>query len=210
MKMDESEYKEIGEKLAGEAVKAGLKMGQLRLLYKLAKMRPIPFMEAWVKRQIARSAEGGRGSPQGFDQYGPIILEVMERFKDDKGGLQKVLTYTIMLFEYVKLSAKPVSTAQRGRSMPSGTVRETAYALSDESKALRERLEPIVNRVCNRYGLIAIEVSKERGGWRCNVRLRRFRENPRALSENLVREVVSQFPELSGSIRFWIDMNERR
>ncbi len=208
--MDETEYKEIGEKLAGEAVKAGLRMGQLRLLYKVAKMRPIPFMEAWVKRQIARSAEGGQGGPQGFDQYGPIILEVMERFKDDKGGLQKVLKYAIMLFEYVKLSAKPVSTAQRGRSMPSGTVRETAYALSDESKALRERLEPIVNRVCNRYGLIGIRVSGGRGRWRCNVRLRRFRENPKVLADNLAREAVSQFPELSGSIIFWIDKNEWR
>lgn len=205
--MDEWKLKEIGERLATEAVKVGVGSGHLKRLYRSAKKEsvPIPFIKAWIEHQVARSAQRKRGSPRGFDIFGPKILEELERFKENRPEFVKALKYANMYYEYVKMSATRVHDLKKPNAPPDRDRLRSGD--TDDSSELRDRLEPIVSRVCMRYGLTGMRLSKE---WRCNVRLRSFREDPRELSANLYRAVVSQFPELSGSIRFWIDRNERR
>ena len=180
--MSEKELKELGEELAEAAAKADIGVKQLRDLYRIAKTRSIPFLEAYVKRQIPRARR--RGGPKGFDKFGPAMLDIIERFQEDKGGLQKVLEYANMLHDYIKM------TMARG----AGVGREW-----------RDKLEPIVQNFCSGYGYWGLTLEDDRGQLFCRVRLRKFRGDPRRLASDLYNEVVSHFPELTGSIRFWIE-----
>jgi len=180
--MSEKELKELGEELAEAAAKAGIGAKQLRGLYRIAKTRPIPFLEAFVMRQISRA--GRRGGPRGFDEFGPTMLGVIERFEENKGGLQKVLEYANMLHDYIKM------TMVRGEGGGEGW---------------RERLDPIVGSFCSRFGYGGLMLEEDRGQLVCRVRLRRFRGNPKQLAYDLYREVLSHYPDLTGSIRFWIE-----
>jgi hypothetical protein len=55
--------------------------------------RPIPFVEAYVERQIGRGVKG-------FGSVGPPLLTLLTTY--DKGSLQKILLYANMLYPYVK------------------------------------------------------------------------------------------------------------
>ena len=186
--MNEKELKEVGEHLAEAAAEAGVGSKQLRGLYRLAKTRPTPFFEAFVKRQISRASKGRRGGPIGFDRFGPVMLDIMERIGENKADLQKALMYANMLCDYTKM------TLTRGGG----------------GAGWREKLDPIVGQFCSRFGYAGITLEDERGRLLCRVRLRRFRGNPAAIASDLTHEVLSHFPELTGSIRFWIETTERR
>lgn len=178
--------KEIGEKLAKAAAMADVGTNQMRELYRIVKTKSIPYLEAYVKRQIPRA--GRRGGPRGLDKFGPEILEVIERFEENKGGLQKVLEYANMLIEYEKM------TLVMGK-------------LGDDE--LREKLIPIVSEACSRFGYEGITLQEDRGQVMCRVRLRRFNGNPAELASDLYQEVISHYPELVHSIRFWIEPRTR-
>jgi len=180
--MSEKKLKELGEKLAKAAAKADVGAKQLRELFKISKTRPIPFLEAYVKRQISRAkSEGG---PGGFAKFGPEVLEVMELLEENKERLQKVLKYANMLYGYEKTKLEEEIIGGGG---------------------WREKLGPIVEEACARYGYVGLKLEPERGRMLCRVMLRRFRGNPRQLSEELYQRVISHFPDLTGGIRFWIE-----
>jgi hypothetical protein len=110
--MDEKEFYEQGESLAVVAAKAGVGAGQLRDIQKMAKTKSLPMLEAYIQKQTANSLKSGK--PVGFDVFGPALLKITGRFSNDKPGLLKVLTYTNMLIEWVKLRGKTtVSAAQK-------------------------------------------------------------------------------------------------
>jgi hypothetical protein len=97
--LNEKDLKEKGEELAKVAVEVGLGFRQLKTLYKLAKTKPVPFIEAFVKRQMARHVVG-------FDSFGPTVLELLVGCADDKPALQKILMYATMLHQYIESQAK--------------------------------------------------------------------------------------------------------
>lgn len=94
----EKNVKESGEKLAKIAVKSGVGSKQLRTLYKLAKTKPSPFIEAFIQRQIGRGVEG-------FEAFGPLGLELLSECADDKAGFQKILMYANMVYPYIEKQA---------------------------------------------------------------------------------------------------------
>jgi len=96
--MNEKDLKEKGEELAKMAVEGGLGSKQLKTLYKLAKTKPVPFIEAFVKRQIGRNVDG-------FDSFGQAMLELLSECTDDKSSLQKILMYANMLYQYTERQA---------------------------------------------------------------------------------------------------------
>jgi len=206
--MNEKELKEIGEELAEAAAKAGVGSKQLRELLRLAKTRPTPFLEARVEYQIARAATGGRGGPRGFDRFGPTMLDVIEKLKDDKGGLQKALLYANMLYPYVTMTLEGGMVGRRavpGGQAQVGHRRQAFEGRREGAAGWREKLDPIVGGMCSRFGYGGVTVEDDMGRLLCRVMLRRFHGNPAVLASDLYREAVSHFPELTRSIRFWIE-----
>lgn len=189
--MSEKEYSDLGEELAKLAVQTGLGAKQLRDLYSYIKNKPLPEVEAVVKRQIGRSMGGQRGGPRGYDIFGPRFLELMEAYKENRSGLQRILWYANMLYPYYE--ARPVaetpSSAERGAQV----------------EDLEDRVEAVVRQACSRYGFAGFKLSSERDGFLGKVSLRRFQGNPRALSEELYGLVTNRFPECRDRIRFWIE-----
>jgi len=173
--LDERDLKRIGECLADSAARAGVGAKQLKELYRIVKTRPIPFLEAYIERQISRSVGG-------FNAFGPDVLEVVKKL-EDKGDLQKAFMYMNMVYEYVRM--------KKG-GMKEGT-------------GWREKLEPLVEDLTSRFGYGGITLEQEAEGLRCTVRLQRFSGNPKQLALDLYSEAVSHYPELSRGIRFWIE-----
>ncbi len=96
--MKEKDLKEKGEDLAKIAVEDGLGSKQLNTLYKLAKTKPVPFIEAFIMKQMGRDVEG-------FDSFGPPALELLGECADDKASLQKTLMYANMVYPYFERQA---------------------------------------------------------------------------------------------------------
>jgi len=96
--MNEKDLKEKGEELAKIAVEGGLGSKQLKTMYKLAKRKPVPFIEVFVKSKIGRNVVG-------FDSFGPAMLELLSECADDKPSLQKILMYANMLYQYIERQA---------------------------------------------------------------------------------------------------------
>ena len=96
--MKEKDLKEKGETLAKIAVEGGLGYKQLTTLYKLAKTKPVSFIEAFIKRQMGRNVAG-------FDSFGPAALELLSKCADDKASLRKTLMYANMLHPYFERQA---------------------------------------------------------------------------------------------------------
>jgi len=93
--LSEKELKDKGEEIAQAAIDVGVAFNQLKMLYKLAKTKPVPFLEAFVKRQMARNVVG-------FDSFGPVILELLEECTENKMTIQKILIYANMLYQYIE------------------------------------------------------------------------------------------------------------
>jgi len=94
----EKDLKEKGEELAKIAVEWGLGYKQLKTLYKLAKTKPVPFIEVFIKRQMGRNVDG-------FNSFGQPMLELLSEYADDKSSLQKILMYANMLYQYIERQA---------------------------------------------------------------------------------------------------------
>lgn len=185
--MDEKELYKIGEELAIAAAKADVGSKQLRDLYKISKTQALPRLEAYVKRQIVRSSKKEKSSPKGFDKFGPVMLSTMESFGDDKAGLTRALEYANYLHDWEKLK-----------------IAKDMYG-QDSTTELKKKIEPLVKRQSSKFVYDGIYLEEDGRQIRCKVLLRRFSGNPAQFASELYREVVSHYPELSGSIRFWIE-----
>ncbi|MBS7631448.1 hypothetical protein KEJ47_07745 [Candidatus Bathyarchaeota archaeon] len=195
--MNERELKDYGEKLAREAAKADVGSKQMRELFHVLKTKSLPYFEAHVKNQIARSIRGGaKGGPKGFDVFGPKILEAIKEFGDDKGGLLKALEYANMLYDYEKMSMESVKEPRQMK----GEVRSESLEV-----VWKPKLEGVLRSLCAEYGFSEIGLEQQKGMILCRVYLRRFGGNPAELASDLYREVLYEYPELSGKIRFWIE-----
>jgi len=199
--VSEKEYKELGDELAKLAVSSGLSGDQLRQLYRYVRTRSTPEVEARVQRQIGRSASRSRGGPRGYNVFGPRFLELVEEYGGRKKDLERVLWYTNMVYPYHMAKAKGSAEGQPGS--PPRPRQPPASGSVDRD--FERRLSEVVEEACSRYGYAGLQLSQERGGYLATVSLRRFRGNPRKLSEDLYKEAMSHFPELSNRLRFWID-----
>jgi hypothetical protein len=94
---EEKDLKREGEELAKVAVESKLGAKQLRSIYVLAKTKPLPFVEAFIQRQLAR-VSGGKALE--------MILDLMKKHEDNKTDFLKDLMYANMLYDfYEKKSA---------------------------------------------------------------------------------------------------------
>ena len=170
--MKEEDLKERGEKLATIAVENGVGSKQLTTLYKLAKTKPVPFIEVFVKRQIGRNVEG-------FDSFGPPMLDLLSEHGGDKGALQKILMYANMLYPYAEKEA---------------------------TMDMREEIDPVVKRIAEEFGYRDVEVSERRGQTEFRVKVARFHGDPAALAWEIEREIREKVPKLSRlRFRVWIE-----
>jgi len=105
---EEKNLKMEGEELARIAVNSGMSAKQLQTIYRLAKTRPLPYVQAFVKRQIGRDVKGFAGFMK--------VLELLEKYENSEGSFGKVLMYAVMLYDYcekeptisLKLVGEPV------------------------------------------------------------------------------------------------------
>ncbi|MEM3183385.1 MAG: hypothetical protein QXL87_02875, partial [Nitrososphaerota archaeon] len=81
----ERELKLEGEGLAKIAVDSGMGAKQLQTLYKLVRTNPLPFVEAYIKRQIGREVRGLNGFLK--------ILDLCQKYANDRVSLERVLLY---------------------------------------------------------------------------------------------------------------------
>ena len=89
----EKHIKEKGEELAEIAVENKLGSKQLTTIYRLVKTRPIPFVQAFIQRQIGRGIDG-------FSAVGPWLLGLLNECWDNPSVFERVLMYGIMLYDY--------------------------------------------------------------------------------------------------------------
>jgi hypothetical protein len=88
----ERKLKSEGEELAKIAVESGMGAKQLQTVYRLVKTRSLPFVEAYIKRQIGRGVRGLNGFLK--------ALELCEKYSGDKASLERILLYANMLYDY--------------------------------------------------------------------------------------------------------------
>lgn len=81
-----------GEELAKITVDSGMGAKQLQTIYRLVKTRPLSFVEAYIKRQIGREVRGLNGFLK--------MLELCQKYINDKASLERVLMYANMLYDY--------------------------------------------------------------------------------------------------------------
>jgi len=94
--LEEKLLKKHGENLAKLAVENGVAQRALITLYKIVKTKPMPFVEAFIKRQMGRRVRG-------YYALGKWLLELLDEYKYDKAILQKVLMYSCMLYDYYEM-----------------------------------------------------------------------------------------------------------
>jgi len=188
----EKELKAEGEKLAETAVRDGLGAKQLGLLYRLAKTKPMPFVEAFVQKQIGRGVRGF------IPDFGPTVLELLRRYEEDKASLQKVLMYANMLYDYCERRQGP----PRGRVTPSVYVPTGGVAAV--SPSVRVAVEAAARGVVGQ-GYEGLQVSEMRGTTVFTVRAR-YRGNPRELASQVFERIRETVPEASRlRFRVWIE-----
>jgi hypothetical protein len=89
---EEKELKKEGEELAKLAVESGMGSKQLQIIYKLVKIRSMPFVQAFIQKQIGRGVSGVTAFAK--------VLELSEKYEDRKVDLEKILMYAVMLYDY--------------------------------------------------------------------------------------------------------------
>jgi hypothetical protein len=94
--VEEKVLKDQGEGLAKLAVENGVAQRALTTLYKISKTRSMPFVEAFIKRQIGRRVRG-------YYAFGNKLLDLLGEYKYDKMIFQKILMYACMLYDYYEM-----------------------------------------------------------------------------------------------------------
>lgn len=88
-----------GEDLAKTIVHSRMALDQLRKIYQMVRVRPLfkpqplEFVRAHIRRQITRVS--GRA---GFKR----ILELIDEYEDDRESLERILAYSILLYEFYR------------------------------------------------------------------------------------------------------------
>jgi hypothetical protein len=91
--LSEREIKEKGEELAKIAIKDRLGSKQLTTIYRLAKTRPMAFVQAFIQRQIGRGVIG-------YSSVGPWLLKLIENLGEERMLIERILMYSVMLYDY--------------------------------------------------------------------------------------------------------------
>jgi hypothetical protein len=97
--LDEKILMQDGEGLARTAVESGMGSKQLQDLYRLAKRmaeRQLPYVEAYIKRQMDRSING---SVKGFMAFAKAF-ELLKKYEGNPVSFVRVLMYAAMLYGY--------------------------------------------------------------------------------------------------------------
>jgi len=89
---EEKELKKEGEELAKLAVESGMGSKQLQVIHKLVKTRSMPFVQAFIQKQIGRGVRGLSAFAK--------ILQLSQEYEDNKGVFEKILMYAVMLYDY--------------------------------------------------------------------------------------------------------------
>lgn len=90
---EEMDLKREGEEVAKIAVENKLGSKQLTTLYRLAKTKPTPYIEAFVEKQMGRRVRG-------YLPFGRRVLKLLEDYAERKASFQRILMYANMLYDY--------------------------------------------------------------------------------------------------------------
>jgi len=170
---EEKELKKEGEELAKLAVKSGMGAKQLQVIYRLVKTRPIAFVQAFIQRQIGRGVRGLAAFVR--------ILELSQKYEDDKAAFEKVLMYAVMLYDYFQVAP---------------------------TMNLRMASEDIVRDVVNRQGFVfeGLEVKSAGNRVDMQVKTRQFHGNPKALAMEIEKALKNRVPEFRDiALKIWIE-----
>jgi hypothetical protein len=171
--IEEKSLKKEGEDLAKVAVESGLGSKQLQTIYRLARSKPMAFVEAFVQRQIGRGIRG-------YSAFS-MILDLLAKYREDKGSFMRILMYAVMLYDYFE---------------------------NEPTMKLRGLAESIIKSIVERKGLEFDELKiRLRGNFaEFKVRIRRFYGNPKALVLEIEKALKSRVAELSNvNVRIWIE-----
>ena len=169
---EEKSLKLEGEELARVAVSSRMGAKQLQTIYRLVKTRPLAFVEAFVQRQIGREVRGFAGFVK--------ALEILKKYGGNRGALEKVLMYAVMLYDYCE--KEPVLK-------------------------LKAVGEPIIKQVVEGRG-VEFEGATMRLHGRnveINVRVRRFYGNPKALAMEIEKALKAKEEFSNLNLRIWIE-----
>ncbi|MGC8937078.1 MAG: hypothetical protein ACP5KV_06950, partial [Candidatus Methanomethylicaceae archaeon] len=174
---EEKRFKEEGEELAKVAVRSGMGSKQLQTIYRMVKTKkPLPFVEAFVQRQIARAMDGTVHGREGFEG----IHQVLKRYGDDRTAVEKVLMYAAMLYDYY----------------------EKVQTFEDKG-ALEEIVRKVVEGKDLKYG--GLKISQQGDVVVLNVSVVGFHDNPRTLASEIERELVAAGALSGRRRRVWIE-----
>ncbi|MCS7119660.1 MAG: hypothetical protein NZ952_00395 [Candidatus Bathyarchaeota archaeon] len=169
---EEKIFKAEGEDLAKVSVNSGMGAKQLQTVYRLIKTKPLPYVQAYIKRQIGRDVKGF----EGFSK----MLDLVEKYEEDRSSLEKVFMYAVMLYDYIE--KEPIL-------------------------GLKAIAEPVIRRIVERRGaeLQEVKMSLRGKSLELNVKISRFNENPKLLALEIQNSLKSS-PEFSSlDLRVWID-----
>lgn len=195
---EERQLKNEGEELAKIAVRSGVGSKQLNTLHRQAKTRSVPYLEAFVQRQIGRIV---RGTPIFPEDFGEALLELLRKYAEDKGSLQKVLMYAAMIYPYY----------QRQHGLERARTISQVGEVGAPAAGLEKAVEPTVKDFTQRYGFEELTGSKRGEYTVFTVRLSRFYGNPKTLADEIERKIRDNVPEASRlNFRVWIESTGRR
>jgi len=170
--LEEKSLKLEGEELARVAVSSGMGAKQLQTIYRLVKTRPLAFVEAFVKRQIGREVKGFAGFVR--------VLEILEKYEGNRGALEKVLMYAVMLYDYCE-KEPTLKLKAAGESVIKHVVEQHGFKFDGASMKMHGR---------------NVEV---------NVKVRRFYGNPKALAIEIEKALKAKEEFSNLNLKIWIE-----
>lgn len=176
--IEEKSLKKEGEDLAKVAVDSGMGSKQLKTIYRLIKTKPMAFVEAFVQRQIGREI-------QGYNAF-LMLLDLLRKYTEEKGLLEKVLMYANMLYSYYEHEA---------------------------TMKLKTSAEVVIKRTVERHGLRydGLEIEARGNSVEFRVGVQSFHGNPRTLAMKIERALKERVSVLSKMrLRIWIESTQRR
>lgn len=125
---DERSLKKEGEELAKAASESGMGSKQLQNIFRLTKTKPMPYVEAFIQRQIGRGIRGYSAFTK--------ILELLKKYEDNKATFERVLMYAVMLVEYIE-----IEPTMELRSVAEPIVEKIVERYGSEYEGLKINLE---------------------------------------------------------------------
>lgn len=174
---EEKKLKQEGETLAKVAVDSGMGANQLQTVYKLVKTKPLAFVQAFVKRQIGREVKGCAGWMK--------LLKLVERYEEKKGTLERVLMYSVMLYEYCE--KEPIM-------------------------ALQSVGDPLIRSIVENHGLEyhGVTMELQENTLRIIPKVRRLHGDLKKLVANIEQALKDKEGFSNLYLKVWIEARERR